>query len=123
MSSKLAKILKASIGGGSIIGFGYLLMKYTTPSDDELIAKLSPELRAKYEEQKEAKREQNRLIYERIQREGYSDKPAWMNEPKDLFMNEAEREKDLQVRMREEFVDKELQAEKERMRKLAEHGK
>jgi hypothetical protein len=48
--------------GFCIIGSGVVLFKYTTPTDEELIAAFSPDVRADYERNKEfRKREQEEL--------------------------------------------------------------
>ncbi|CAN6622210.1 assembly factor Cbp4p [Trichomonascus vanleenenianus] len=115
----MGRMFKALLGGGSVVGFGYLLMKYTTPTDEELINALSPELRKKYEEEKEIRREQNRLLRERIEQQAKSSDPLWKIERKDHMKDEMERERMIRQKVVQARIDNEVNAEKERMRQLA----
>ncbi|SMN21162.1 similar to Saccharomyces cerevisiae YGR174C CBP4 Mitochondrial protein required for assembly of cytochrome bc1 complex [Maudiozyma saulgeensis] len=67
--------------GGAIIGSGLLLFKYTTPTDEELINALSPELREQYEKQKVLRREEQRQLMDLVKKTSQSNDPIWKTGP------------------------------------------
>jgi hypothetical protein len=70
--------IKAGIAGGSIIGFGALNFIYNTPTDEELINKLSPELKKKYYEERERRRYISNWAVGEAQKTARSEDPIWM---------------------------------------------
>lgn len=65
------------VTGGCIIGTGVLLFKYTTPTDEELIAKFSPEVRANYEKNKALRQKEQQELMRIAQETAKSDEPIW----------------------------------------------
>ncbi|KAH3679783.1 hypothetical protein WICPIJ_008541 [Wickerhamomyces pijperi] len=63
--------------GFSIVGTGVLLFKYTTPTEEELIARLSPELRAQYEREKGLRRKEQEELMKIVQQTAASNDPIW----------------------------------------------
>ncbi|KOS15348.1 cytochrome b mrna processing protein [Malassezia pachydermatis] len=54
MAGGAANWARAFIGGGFIVGTGYMLLKFATPSEQELYNSLSPDLKRKVDEQRHA---------------------------------------------------------------------
>ncbi|OWB75542.1 hypothetical protein B5S31_g5455 [[Candida] boidinii] len=78
MDPKMALLWKRSlISCGLIIGSGVLLFKYTTPTEEQLIARLSPELRADYEKNKELRRQEQKELMEIVKKTSASNDPIW----------------------------------------------
>lgn len=78
MDPKMALLWKRSLlTGGLIIGSGVLLFKYTTPTEEQLIARLSPELRADYEKNKELRRQEQKELMEIVKKTSASNDPIW----------------------------------------------
>lgn len=71
---KWARIL---FTGASIIGTGVLLFKYTVPTDEELIARFSPEVRADYERNKALRRKEQEELMKIVQKTAASNDPIW----------------------------------------------
>ena len=67
--------------GGVVVGAGLLLYKYTTPTDEELLNKFSPELRRDYERQRELRREEQRQLINIVKETSKSNDPIWMAGP------------------------------------------
>lgn len=81
--SVLIRWLKVWAAGGGIIGSGLLLFKYTTPTDQELINSLSPELRDQYYKQKNLRQEEQRRLIEIVKQTSQSKDPIWKTGPFD----------------------------------------
>lgn len=56
---------------------GVLLYKYATPTDEQLIAQFSPEVRAQYERNKELRRQEQRELMKNAQVTAASNDPIW----------------------------------------------
>lgn len=67
--------------GGSIIGSGILLYKYSRPTDEELIGKFSPEVRREYEANKKLREEEQRELIKIVQKSSKSKDPIWKTGP------------------------------------------
>lgn len=63
--------------GASIITTGVLLFKYTTPSDEELIARFSPEVRRDYERNRELRQREQQELMKNAQLTAASNDPIW----------------------------------------------
>ncbi|GME93962.1 unnamed protein product [Ambrosiozyma monospora] len=72
---------RSLIFGGGIILSGVLLYKFTTPTPEQLIARLSPELRADYERNKELREKEQQILMEIVQKTAASNEPAWKTGP------------------------------------------
>ncbi|KAG7693165.1 hypothetical protein KL930_004750 [Ogataea haglerorum] len=72
---------RSLITGGGIIGSGVLLYIFTTPTEEQLIAKLSPELRADYERNKELRRKEQEMLMEIVKQTAASNDPVWKTGP------------------------------------------
>lgn len=78
MSSPNMIMLKHTlIWGGGIIGLGVLLFKFTVPTDEELLSKMSPEIRAQVEKNRELRQQEQRMVMEIAQKTAKSGQPIW----------------------------------------------
>ena len=78
MSSPTMMMLKQTlIWGGGIIGLGVVLFKFTVPTEEELLAKMSPEMRAQVERNRELRQEEQRMLMAIVQKTAKSDEPVW----------------------------------------------
>ncbi|CUM63162.1 uncharacterized protein PRCAT00000729001 [Priceomyces carsonii] len=64
--------------GAGIIGTGVVLYKYTVPTDDQLIASFSPEIRAEYERDREFRQKEQQAVMDNARETAASDNPIWM---------------------------------------------
>lgn len=68
---------RVGVVGFSIIATGSLLFKYTVPTDEQLIAKFSPEIRAEYERNKEIRQKEQQELMKIARETAASDEPIW----------------------------------------------
>ena len=73
--------LKVYAMGGLIIGTGAVLFKYTTPTDEQLIAALSPELRLQYEKERKLRQAEQQELMKIVQETANSSNPIWKTGP------------------------------------------
>lgn len=73
--------LKVYAMGGLIIGTGAVLFKYTTPTDEQLIAVLSPELRLQYEKERKLRQAEQQELMKIVQATANSSNPIWKTGP------------------------------------------
>ncbi|KAK9365514.1 hypothetical protein V1509DRAFT_632862 [Lipomyces kononenkoae] len=78
MSSLL--YLKSLFVGSGIVGLGLYLYKNTVPTEEEIVSQFSPEVRQKYYQEKKFRdaSEQDNKLYQLIQSNAQSSRPAWM---------------------------------------------
>lgn len=67
--------------GACIIGTGVLLFKYNTPTDEELIARFSPQVRAEYEKSRELRQLEQQELMKIVQKTAASNDPIWKTGP------------------------------------------
>lgn len=67
--------------GGAIIGTGLILFKYTTPTDEELVNSLSPELRLQYERERKLRQAEQQELMKIVQETAGSADPIWKTGP------------------------------------------
>ncbi|KAG7663618.1 CBP4 [[Candida] subhashii] len=67
--------------GGCITGLGFWLWYNIRPTDEELIAAFSPEVRANYERNKEARLLEQQKLMEIVKKTSASNDPIWMTGP------------------------------------------
>lgn len=72
---------KVYTAGAGIIFTGVILFKYTTPRDEELIAKFSPEVRKEYEKARNLRQEEQKELMKIVQRTACSNEPIWKTGP------------------------------------------
>ena len=63
--------------GGAIIATGVVLFKYTTPTDEQLIASFSPEVRAEYEKSRELRQKEQQALMEIVKKTSALNDPIW----------------------------------------------
>lgn len=63
--------------GFAIVMSGVLLFKYTTPTEEELISRLSPELRLQYEREKGLRRKEQEELIKIVKETSASNDPIW----------------------------------------------
>lgn len=73
--------VRVYIVGGSIVGSGLLLYKYSRPTDEELISEFSPEVRREYEANKKLREEEQRELIKIVQESANSKDPIWKTGP------------------------------------------
>ncbi|ABN65190.1 predicted protein [Scheffersomyces stipitis CBS 6054] len=67
--------------GSCIIGTGVLCFIYTTPTDEQLIASFSPEIREDYEKNKAYRQREQQELMEIVKKTSQSDEPVWKTGP------------------------------------------
>lgn len=72
---------KVYLAGASIVLTGALLFKYTTPDDEALIAKFSPEVRREYEKNKQKRQDEQKELMKIVQATSKSNEPIWRTGP------------------------------------------
>ncbi|GMM30933.1 Cbp4 protein [Martiniozyma asiatica (nom. inval.)] len=124
MSTPMLKMLKSTIiYGGGIIGLGVVLFKYTVPTEEELLARMSPEVRAKVERERALRQLEQQRLMEIVQITSKSNEPIWktgeLYNPwektgQHLLIDKVEAERHLA----EEKVKSELEAIKQQEKEL-----
>lgn len=124
--------LRGLLYGSGIIATGVILFKYTTPTDEELIARFSPEIRADYEKNKALRQQEQKELMELVKKTTASNDPIWKTgkigspferdtrgmDPKLVNLQEFEKEKGLKYQQEQiEKSEKELQEAKELLKK------
>lgn len=79
MSSSAFK--KGLLAVGGIMSVAVLLRYTIVPDEDQLLKRMSPELRAEYERTREARRRQHEQTMSHIIDNAKSDKPIWDVDP------------------------------------------
>lgn len=69
------------VTGAAIIGTGVLLYKYTVPTDEELIARFSPEIRADYERNRKLRQQEQQELMKIVKETYKSNDPVWKTGP------------------------------------------
>lgn len=68
---------QTAIWGGGIIGLGVFLFKFTVPTEEELLQKMSPEIRAQVERNRELRQQEQAMLMEIVKKTADSDQPIW----------------------------------------------
>lgn len=63
--------------GAGIIATGVLLYTYTVPSEEQLVARLSPEIRAEYERNRHLRQQEQMEVMRIARQTAASDEPIW----------------------------------------------
>lgn len=74
---KLQKLVRAGIYGTGIIVLGFTLFRYTTPTEEQLISRFSPEIRAEYEQNKLLRQQEQQELMKIVQQTSKSNDPIW----------------------------------------------
>ncbi|KAG0687434.1 assembly factor cbp4 [Pichia californica] len=78
MSSPTMIMLKhTALWGGGIIGLGVILYNFTVPTDEELLSRMSPEIRADVEKHRELRQQEQKVLMDIAKKTAASDKPIW----------------------------------------------
>ncbi|CAR21514.1 Assembly factor CBP4 [Lachancea thermotolerans] len=113
--------LRVYIAGGAIIGVGAVLFKYTTPTDEELINSLSPELRLQYERERQLRQAEQKELMNIVRETAKSDDPIWktgaINSPWEKNSSEQSREQFQRVKA-EEIQKEELQRIRQELQQI-----
>lgn len=104
-----AKWAKVNLVGFGIIGFGILCYKYTTPTDEQLISRMSPEVRSQYEREKDLRRKEQEELIKIVKKTSASNDPIWMTGPiqspfeykESQLMSKEKRERDIATKDQE----------------------
>lgn len=92
------------VTGFSIIATGVLLFKYTVPTDEELIARFSPEIRADYERNKALRQKEQQELMKIAQQTAQSSDPIWMTGKITLPFEKDTRKKVTELVNRDNFL-------------------
>lgn len=68
---------RIGVVGSSIVGAGVLLFKYTTPTDEQLVARFLPEIRRDYERNRELRQLEQQELMKVAQATAASSDPIW----------------------------------------------
>ncbi|CAI5757400.1 unnamed protein product [Candida verbasci] len=88
--------------GGCLVGLGVVLYKTIRPTDEEMIASFSPEVRANYENNRELRRLEQQRLMEIAKQTSSSDDPIWKTGPIGSPLEKQQRNLSMQL------IDKEL---------------
>ncbi|CDR40463.1 CYFA0S05e00826g1_1 [Cyberlindnera fabianii] len=102
--------------GGVIILTGVLLFKYTTPTEEQLIASLSPELRSQYEKEKGLRRREQEELIKIVKQTAASNDPIWMTGPIKSPWDKDNKLENLKEKYEKELAEKKQLAELDRVR-------
>lgn len=72
---------KIVVYGAGIVTSGVLLFKYTVPTDEELISRFSPEVRAQYEKNRALRQKEQEELMKIVQKTAASNDPIWKAGP------------------------------------------
>ncbi|SCU79440.1 LAFA_0B03114g1_1 [Lachancea sp. 'fantastica'] len=107
--------------GGAIIATGCILFKYTTPSDEELIKALSPELRLQFERERQLRQAEQQELMKIVQETAKSQDPIWrtgsIDSPFERNNSQQSREQFQRVKA-EEIQREELQRVRQELQQM-----
>lgn len=95
--------LRVYIAGGCIIGTGALLFKYTTPSDEELYQRFSPEIKAESDAKRDFRQRELKELMRIALKTAALDDPIWKTGPIGLPFEVAQRNMSQQLVNYREF--------------------
>lgn len=96
---------------------GVLLFKYTTPTEEELINSLSPELRAQYEREKGLRRREQEELIKIVKQTSASNDPIWMTGPIKSPWDKDNKMVNLKEKYEKELAEKNQSDELERVQR------
>jgi len=103
--------------GAGIVGVGFLLYYNIVPTDEELVKRLSPELRAQYEKEKGLRRREQEELMKIVQKTAASNDPIWKTGPiKSPFEHHGEQLIDVKQKYEKDMAEKKQLEELERIR-------
>lgn len=73
----MVMLKQTAIWGGGIIGLGVFLYKFTVPTEEQLLQRMSPEIRAQVEKNRELRQKEQEMLMEIVQKTAKSDQPIW----------------------------------------------
>ncbi|CEP22954.1 CBP4 [Cyberlindnera jadinii] len=103
--------------GFGIVMTGVLLFKYTTPTEEELINSLSPELRAQYEREKGLRRREQEELIKIVKQTSASNDPIWMTGPIKSPWDKDNKMVNLKEKYEKELAEKNQSDELERVQR------
>lgn len=72
---------RVPLSGIAIIGTGVILFYNIVPTDEEVIKRFSPEVRAQYEKNRELRQKEQEELMRIVQQTAKSDEPIWKTGP------------------------------------------
>lgn len=108
-------------GAGGIVGVGLLFINYALPTDEDIIKRMSPEVRQRYEQEKRMREKAGEIMQRRISES--VDKPAWLQGAGAMQKLDREIAEEARRAIEQEDQGANLASEKERLRALAEKEK
>ncbi|EDK42476.1 hypothetical protein LELG_00654 [Lodderomyces elongisporus NRRL YB-4239] len=110
--------------GGCLVGLGVVLYKTIRPTDEELISRFSPEIRAEYERNKELRQKEQQRLMEIVKKTSASTDPIWKTGPIGSPLEKDQRNLSMQLVDQELFhKTKEEEKQKAEINKSVEEGK
>ncbi|KAI9019515.1 hypothetical protein CLU79DRAFT_757614 [Phycomyces nitens] len=73
----MEKAIKCVVYGGGIIATGYALMKFTVPDEEQMRARLRPELQREYDIARAKSKERHLALMEHMREAAETNKPIW----------------------------------------------
>ncbi|WLF76925.1 assembly factor cbp4 [Lodderomyces elongisporus] len=110
--------------GGCLVGLGVVLYKTIRPTDEELISRFSPEIRAEYERNKELRQKEQQRLMEIVKKTSASTDPIWKTGPIGSPLEKDQRNLSMQLVDQELFhKTKEEEKQKAEINKSVEESK
>ncbi|KAL0082056.1 hypothetical protein J3Q64DRAFT_1721509 [Phycomyces blakesleeanus] len=78
----MEKTIKCIVYGGGIIATGYALMKLTVPDEEQMRARLRPELQREYDIARAKSKEKHLALMEHMREASETSRPAWEEKSK-----------------------------------------
>lgn len=104
-----------------MVGIGILFINYGVPNDEDIIKRMSPEVRKRYEQEKRFREKASEIMQRRIHES--IDKPAWLQGAGAMQKLDREIAEEARRAIEKEDLSKNLEAERQRFRELAEREK
>lgn len=108
--------------GAAVVMVGVLLFKYTTPTEEQLINSLSPELRAQYEREKGLRRREQEELIKIVKQTAASNDPIWMTGAIKSPWEKGNKMENLKEKYEKELAEKSQVEELERVQRELELG-
>lgn len=100
-----------------MVGVGILFINYGLPSDEDIIGRMSPEVRGRYEREKRIREKASEITQRMIKEQ--IDKPAWLQGSGAMRKLDMQIAEEARRAIEAEDSQQVLESEKQRLRELA----